>query len=79
MQLYYHYFLFLGYSYVTIIVSMIGKIGVATVFSLGYLWCSEFYPSTLRSTLVGLSSLFARVGSVLAPIIVDLVNILAQL
>ncbi|KAF6040834.1 hypothetical protein EB796_000867 [Bugula neritina] len=60
------------YSYVTIIVSMIGKIGVATVFTMSYLWCSEFYPSTLRSTLVGLSSLFARVGSVLAPIIVDL-------
>jgi len=52
---------------------MIGKIGIATVFSFSYLWCSEFYPSTLRSTLLGLSSLFARVGSILAPIIVDLV------
>jgi len=66
---------FSGYGFVSIMVFIIGKVGIAIVFNFVYMWCSEFYPSTLRSTLLGLSSLSARVGSVLAPVIVDLVNL----
>jgi len=57
----------LGYSMVIVIISMVGKLGIATVLAFDYFWSSEMFPSTLRSTLVGFCSLCARVGIILAP------------
>ena len=52
---------------------MIGKFAVTVVFTFDYFWSSEVFPTTLRSTLVGICSLWARIGMILSPIIVDLV------
>jgi len=52
---------------------MVGKLAITVVFSFDYFWSSEVFPTTLRATLVGLCSLFARIGVILSPIIVDLV------
>ncbi|KAF6040829.1 hypothetical protein EB796_000862 [Bugula neritina] len=60
------------YYYVIIIVSMLGKLGISAVFTFAYFWSMEIYPTTLRSTLIGLSSLAARIGTLLSPVIVDL-------
>ena len=53
---------------------MLGKFAFASVFIFDYFWSSEVFPTTLRSTLVGICSCFARIGSTLSPIIVDLVS-----
>ncbi|XP_067942897.1 organic cation transporter protein-like [Watersipora subatra] len=62
------------YGSLMILVYMIGKAGIACVFLFDYFWSSEVFPTTLRSSLVGLCSLLARIGSILAPIIADLSN-----
>ena len=55
-------------------VAMIGKLAVSVLFAFSYFWSSEVFPSTLRTTLVGFCSLMARIGSMAAPAIVDLVS-----
>ena len=55
-------------------VAMIGKLAVSILFAFAYFWSSEVFPSTLRTTLVGFCSLLARIGSMAAPAIVDLVS-----
>ena len=70
------FWLLLGYGYAVVLVYMIGKAGIATVFLFDYFWSSEMFPTTLRSSLVGLCSLFARIGSILSPIIADMVRLI---
>lgn len=65
---------FTEYGNINVGVSMVGKAGIATVFLFDYFWSSEVFPSTLRTSLVGLCSLFARIGSILSPVIADLVS-----
>jgi len=60
-------------GYVLVAIAMVGKLAITVVFSFDYFWSSEVFPTTLRATLVGLCSLFARIGVILSPIIVDLV------
>ena len=62
------------YGIAMVVVAMIGKLAVSILFSFAYFWSSEVFPSTLRTTLVGFCSLMARVGSMAAPAIVDLVS-----
>ncbi|KAF6040824.1 Orct [Bugula neritina] len=59
-------------GYVLVAIAMVGKLAITVVFSFDYFWSSEVFPTTLRATLVGLCSLFARIGVILSPIIVDL-------
>jgi len=58
---------------------MLGKLGISAVFTFAYFWSMEIYPTTLRSTLIGLSSLASRIGILLSPVIVDLVSQVKQL
>ena len=52
---------------------MIGKFAVTILLTFDHIWSSEIFPSTLRTTLVGIRSLWARIGMMIAPIIVDMV------
>lgn len=54
--------------------NQLGKVGVCIGISILYIWCSEIYPTIMRNTLVGITSMFARVGSISAPFIADLVR-----
>jgi len=65
---------FLVYGVAVVVVAMVGKFAIAVIFGFDYFWCSEMFPSTLRTSLVGVCSLFARIGSIAAPVIVDLVS-----
>jgi len=58
---------------------MIGKYGISTVFMFETFWTVEIFPTTLRSSLMGIASLAARIGSALAPVIVDLVRPLVSI
>ncbi|XP_064196530.1 solute carrier family 22 member 16 [Anguilla rostrata] len=58
-----------------IILSMTGKFAVAIAFGLIYLYTCELYPTIIRSLAVGSGSMMCRVGSVVAPFCVYLVDI----
>uniref|UniRef100_F6YLB5 Major facilitator superfamily (MFS) profile domain-containing protein n=1 Tax=Ciona intestinalis TaxID=7719 RepID=F6YLB5_CIOIN len=47
--------------------AMIGKLCVAACFSVIYLYCAELFPTPIRTTAVGLCSMSARVGAIVAP------------
>ena len=41
-------------------------------FAIAYLYTAELFPTSVRNVAVGAASTFARVGSITAPYIVDL-------
>ena len=59
-------------STVVTVAAMIGKSGVAASFALTYVYTAELLPTVVRTGGMGLVSMFARVGGVLAPMIVML-------
>ncbi|XP_042290733.1 solute carrier family 22 member 13 [Thunnus maccoyii] len=49
--------------------AMVGKFGITASFAVIYVYTAEIFPTVLRQTGIGVSSMFARLGGVLAPII----------
>ncbi|XP_020788518.1 solute carrier family 22 member 13 [Boleophthalmus pectinirostris] len=49
--------------------AMVGKFGITASFAVVYVYTAEIFPTVLRQTGIGVSSMFARMGGVLAPII----------
>ncbi|CAL8128173.1 unnamed protein product [Orchesella dallaii] len=56
------------------VLSMIGKLFVASAFTVLYLVVSEVYPTVARSTGQGAGTLMGRVGSIAAPFVADLLT-----
>merc|ERR550539_1872390 len=55
-------------------VAMIGKFLISMTFAIAYLYTAELFPTSVRNVAVGAASTFARVGSMTAPYIVDLLG-----
>ncbi len=55
------------YATTLLVVASIGKFGVTAAFAVIYLYAAELFPTVLRQTGLGSSSMCARIGSVLAP------------
>lgn len=49
--------------------AMVGKFGISASFAVIYVYTAEIFPTVVRQTGIGVSSMFARMGGVLAPII----------
>lgn len=58
----------------TVTLAMIGKFLIAGTFALAYLYTAELFPTNVRNVAVGAASTFARIGSMSAPYIVDLLG-----
>uniref|UniRef100_A0A3P8XCI0 Major facilitator superfamily (MFS) profile domain-containing protein n=1 Tax=Esox lucius TaxID=8010 RepID=A0A3P8XCI0_ESOLU len=56
-------------SYLLTGLAMVGKFGITASFAVLYVYTAEIFPTVLRQTGIGVSSMFARVGGVLAPLI----------
>jgi len=54
--------------------AMIGKFLIAGTFALAYLYTAELFPTPVRNVAVGGASTFARIGSMSAPYIVDILG-----
>lgn len=55
-------------------VAMTGKFLISMTFAIAYLYTAELFPTKVRNVAVGTASTFARVGSISAPYIVDLLG-----
>uniref|UniRef100_H3CV27 Si:dkey-166k12.1 n=1 Tax=Tetraodon nigroviridis TaxID=99883 RepID=H3CV27_TETNG len=49
--------------------AMLGKFGISASFTVIYVYTAEIFPTVLRQTGMGASSMFARMGGILAPMI----------
>ncbi|XP_057210280.1 solute carrier family 22 member 13 isoform X3 [Triplophysa rosa] len=49
--------------------AMVGKFGITASFAIIYIYSAELIPTVLRQTGIGVASMFARMGGVLAPLI----------
>ncbi|XP_076466870.1 organic cation transporter protein-like [Babylonia areolata] len=63
-------------QWVTVVLAMIGKLGIAGSFGTIWIFSSELFPTALRNSGVGLCNLSARVGGILAPYIANLGDVL---
>merc|ERR1719288_149434 len=55
-------------------IAMTGKFLISMTFAIAYLYTAELFPTKVRNLAVGLASTFARIGSISAPYIVDLLG-----
>ncbi|KAK3098265.1 hypothetical protein FSP39_017707 [Pinctada imbricata] len=59
-------------QWITIALSLFGKMGAAAAFCTAFLYSSEFFPTVIRNSAVGICSFFARIGGMLSPYVADL-------
>ncbi|EDO39860.1 predicted protein, partial [Nematostella vectensis] len=64
-----------GYQSVIVGLAMIGKICIVMTFLAIYIFTVELYPTVIRNTGIGVSSMLARFGGILAPYIADVPNV----
>lgn len=59
----------------TLVLSIIGKMGSAAAFGVIYIYTAELYPTVVRNGAMGTSSCIARFGGMAAPYIASTVSI----
>ena len=63
----------------TATLAAIGKLGIASSFSVIYIHSNELFPTSIRNSGMGLVSVSARIGGILAPYIVCLKDVVSNL
>jgi len=58
----------------SVAIGIVGKFLISMTFAIAYLYTAELFPTKVRNLAVGLASTFARIGSISAPYIVDLLG-----
>lgn len=61
-------------STATVLLATLGLVGMVISFPTVYLYSSEAFPTVVRNIGVGLGSICARTGSMIAPYIATMVN-----
>ena len=71
---YYPVFSITALKWITVVLANIGKFGISAAFAVIYVWSAELFPTMVRNSGVGSSSMMARVGAMVSPYIADLVS-----
>ena len=50
--------------------AMAGRFGTSAAFTVSYIYTAELFPTVVRSTAMGCTSVSARLGGIVAPIVV---------
>ena len=61
-------------QWITVVLALIGKCGIAGAFAIIWLYSSEIFPTVMRNSALGTSSVCARIGGIVSPYIANLVN-----
>lgn len=59
-------------GYVILAFAIIGQIGAYSAFVIIYLFTTEIFPTVVRTSAMGLCSVFSRVGGIAAPFVVNI-------
>ena len=68
------FFLSTELQWLVVVFSMAGKFGTAAAFAIVYVYTAELYSTEYRSLGVGVCSMAARIGGILAPFVAELVS-----
>ncbi|XP_076444569.1 organic cation transporter protein-like [Babylonia areolata] len=63
----------------TVVLAMVGKFGITASYSIIYLVTAEVFPTVIRNIGMGVSSMSARIGGILAPLILETGSLLPVL
>ncbi|EFN82650.1 Organic cation transporter protein [Harpegnathos saltator] len=66
-------------TWVRVLLTSFSIVGTSVSFMTAYLFSGELFPTVVRNIRVGASSMFARLGSIVAPFVVSLSSIKAWL
>ncbi|ESO84074.1 hypothetical protein LOTGIDRAFT_108247 [Lottia gigantea] len=61
-----------SHEWITITLSMVGKLGASAGFAVIYVFSAELFPTVVRNSAMGVSSFCARIGGMVSPYIADL-------
>lgn len=61
----------------SVICACIGVVASFIVFVVVYLYCTELFPTVVRNAAIGVSSCAARIGSMVAPFVIEMQDIAA--
>lgn len=59
----------------SVVLASVGVVASFINFVVVYLYCTELFPTVVRNAAIGFSSMMARVGSMLAPFIIELKDV----
>lgn len=59
-------------GWVTVLLSLVGKVGSSAAFATIFLYSAEFFPTVIRNSALGVANFCARTGGMIAPYVVDL-------
>lgn len=66
-RLQYYALFLLGMTVVAISLEMMGKFALTITYTIVYMYTTELYPTVLRNTALGVCSMAARIGGIIAP------------
>lgn len=69
-------FLFLDLTWLSVTISMVGKLCITFCYGVVYVYTPELFPTVVRNTALGGASFFEQIGSAIAPFVRELVSVL---
>ncbi|XP_052244559.1 organic cation transporter protein-like isoform X1 [Dreissena polymorpha] len=64
------------HAWITVVLANVGKFGISAAFAIIYVWSSELFPTLVRHSGIGSSSMVGIVGTILSPYTMELGNLI---
>nr|KAG5705621.1 hypothetical protein BaRGS_034819 [Batillaria attramentaria] len=64
-----------GLETFTVVLAMVGKFGITASYAIIYLAAAEVFPTVVRNIGMGVSSMSARIGGILAPVMLETASV----